>query len=240
MNRDAFYKALRPYLGAFDQNQVDGFERILDEAERRRTPLFDLAYMLPTAWWETGKTMQPVREAFYLGSKAEAWRKRNLRYYPFYGRGLVQLTWDYNYKKASDKLGVDFVKNPDRVMEWQYAVPILFDGMEAGWFTAKKLDDYIDDIDEDDAEDLREFVNARRIINGTDKASTIGSLALRFEQALKASDYGAPPDVPVPEPIPVEPKPTNTGAAVGAGVVVAGAVAATFWERIWAFISNLF
>ena len=67
-----------------------------------------------------------------------------------------------------------------------YSVKIIFDGMENGWFTTKKLDDYIDDIDEPDSEDLREFSNARRIVNGTDKASTIGKLALSFEKAIKA------------------------------------------------------
>src|SRR5690606_34382592 len=91
MNRKAFYDALRPTLGALTQANVVGFERYLDEALRRSTALHDLAYILATGWWETGKTMQPVREAYWLD---EDWRRRNLRYYPFYGRGDVQLTWE--------------------------------------------------------------------------------------------------------------------------------------------------
>lgn len=55
-----------------------------------------IAYVLATVEWETAKTFKPVREAFWL---SEAWRKKNLRYYPFYGRGYVQLTWEKNYKK---------------------------------------------------------------------------------------------------------------------------------------------
>lgn len=56
----------------------------------------------------------------------------------------------------------------------------------------------------------------------------------------KPSAEPVPPPPDVPAPAPVESKTTNTGAAVGAGVVVVAATAATFWDRIWAFISNLF
>jgi len=216
IDRKAFFDGVRRELGPLNQDQVNGFNAVLAEFERRESTspdwsIFDLSYMLATAWWETGRTMQPVREAFYVGdfAKAEAWRKRNLRYYPFYGRGLVQLTWDFNYRKASQKLGIDFVKNPDRVMEMPIAVAIMFDGMAEGWFTAKALDDYIDDIDESDAEDLREYTNARRIINGTDKAAAIGAIAIKFERVLLRSARGAPwkvqalkPDLPVSTPAP--------------------------------------
>lgn len=188
MNRAAFYAGVRQAYGALQPSQVAGFELILDEAERRRTPLDRLAYILATPYWETGRTMQPVKEANWI-KNAEVWRKANLRYWPYYGRGYVQLTWDFNYKKASAVFGVDFLKNPDLVMDTKYAVPILFTGMEQGWFTGKKLADYMDGIDENDVEDLREFTAARRIINGTDKAAVIGQIALNFEKALRASGY---------------------------------------------------
>jgi putative chitinase len=96
----------------------------------------------------------------------------------------------------------------------------MFLGMEQGFYTGKSLDDYIDDIDESDDEDLREFANARRIVNGTDKQVTIGKLALRFERALKAGKYDAnaapqkpaqpdivppPPDIPKPDETPSQP-----------------------------------
>jgi predicted chitinase len=188
MNPTAFFAVVRSAFG-LTTPQVEGFNLILAEGARRKTPLDRLAYMLATTYWETGHTMQPVREANWV-KNAEAWRKANLRYWPFYGRGYVQLTWDYNYRKASQALGVDFVKNPDAVMDTKYAVPILFIGMEQGWFTGKKLADYMDGIDENDVEDLREFTNARRIINGTDKAAQIGQLGLTFEKALRSAGYG--------------------------------------------------
>jgi hypothetical protein len=81
MQRKEFYDTVRTRLGALSQDAVDGFELVLDEAEKRKTATNDLAYILATAWWETARTMQPVREAFFISSdfnKAEAWRKKTL------------------------------------------------------------------------------------------------------------------------------------------------------------------
>lgn len=217
MDRKAFYDALRPTLGALTQANVVGFELVLDEAGRRRTPLHDLAYILGTAWWESGKTMQPVREAYWL---SEAWREKHLRYHPYYGRGLVQLTWLENYRKVGKFYGIDLVTNPDMAMEPALSARILFDGMEQGWFTSKSLDHYIDDLDEADDEDLREFIAARRIVNGTDKAAEIGKLGLLFEKALKAGGYplvATPPDF---EPPPDLPEPAETKPKVNAGAII--------------------
>lgn len=55
----------------------------------------------------------------------------------------------------------------------------------------------------------------------------------------KPSPIPPPPDIEPPPPR--EPVPTqNKDLAIGAGAVVVAATAATFWDRIWAFISNLF
>lgn len=212
MNRKVFYSNLRPRLGALTQANVDGFEAALNFALSQRTPLHFLAYILATFWWETGKTMQPVKEAYWL---SEAWRKKNLRYFPFYGRGHVQFTWEVNYRKATEVWNrlyrgsgpvVDFVKNPDLLLQTKYSIPLSFHGMLEGWFTGKSLSDYIDNIDEYDKEDLREFTNARRVVNGVDKQVEIGKLALAFEAALKAAGYDPTGSVPlVPEPGPTVP-----------------------------------
>lgn len=183
VNRDRFYRTLRAQVGSLTQQQVDGINAVLDEWEARGwTNVNQLAYMLATAWWETNKTMAPVREAYWM---SEDWRRRNLRYWPYYGRGLVQLTWPFNYQKAGEVYGVNLLDNPDLALDPDLAVRIMFDGMEQGWFTGKSLDDYIDEIDEPDSEDLREYKEARRIINGTDKAATIADLALKFERSLR-------------------------------------------------------
>ena len=125
------------------------------------------AYVLATVEHETAGTWEPVREAYW---KTEEWRKQNFRYFPFYGRGYVQLTWEANYKKYSEIVGVDLVAEPDLVMEPELSCFILVHGFVNGTFTGKKITDYIDARKVD-------FFRARRCINGMDKASRIARLA---------------------------------------------------------------
>src|SRR5690554_4483420 len=140
----------------------------------------EAAYVLATTEWETNRTFEPVKEAYWL---SENWRKSNLRYYPWYGRGFVQLTWETNYIKAGQKLGLDLTTNPDRVMDPSVAAQILVRGMKEGWFTGKKLSDYID-LQRSD------FYNARRIVNGLDKAKEIEALAKKYNKELLKAGYG--------------------------------------------------
>lgn len=140
------------------------------------------AYILATVDWETNHTFKPVKEGYWL-KNAERWRKRNLRYWPWYGRGFVQLTWERNYVRAGKEIGVDLITNPDLAMVPANAVKILVVGMVEGWFTGKKLSDYI-------TLKISRFTPARRIINGTDKASTIAKLARKYDKELRAAGYG--------------------------------------------------
>jgi hypothetical protein len=133
-----------------------------------------IAYVLATVQWETAQTFRPVREAFWL---SEDWRRRNLRYHPYYGRGFVQITWKNNYEKYSKLLGVDLVSNPDLAMEPRIALFILVHGFKTGTFTGRKIADYINRGQTD-------FVNARRCINGRDHADDIARLAEKFLRAL--------------------------------------------------------
>ena len=183
MNSKVFFDRVRASVfgGKLSAAQVEGLNLIIAEGNRRRINNEYLAYILATTAWETAYTMQPVTE---YGSQAYL---RGKRYWPYIGRGYVQLTWKENYAKAGRLIGVDLVANPDLAKRPDIAVRILFDGMILGWFTGKKLSDYLDGVDESDAEDLREFSNARRIINGTDKQVEIGKIALKFEAALRAS-----------------------------------------------------
>ncbi len=126
-----------------------------------------IAYVLATVEWETARTFKPVREAFWLN---EDWRKKNFRYYPYYGRGFVQLTWERNYLKYSQILGVDLVKKPDLAMDKNIALFILVHGFKTGAFTGRKITDYINPY-------LTDYKSARRCINGTDRANEIAKLA---------------------------------------------------------------
>lgn len=135
------------------------------------------AYVLATAYWETARTMKPVRE--YGGEKY----LRSKPYYPYVGMGYVQLTWRANYEKASKKLGVDFVQHPKKLLEPKWAAPILVLGMKEGWFTGKKLSDYI-------TLQRSNFVDARRIVNGTDRAYEIADFAQQYDKDLIDVGYG--------------------------------------------------
>lgn len=135
-----------------------------------------IAYGLATTDWETAHTFKPVREAFW---ETEAWRKENLRYFPYYGRGYVQLTWKRDYSIYGDILGLDLVTDPDLALRPDVALFVLGHGMKTGAFTGRGLGHYVNATETD-------FINARRVINGTNKASEIAALAVGFLKQLKA------------------------------------------------------
>lgn len=128
------------------------------------------AYIIATAYWETNRTFEAVKEAYWL---SEEWRRNNLRYYPYYGRGIVQTTWKYNYQRYSDILKIDLVNNPDKALDPDISLFILTHGFKYGVFTGRKLEDYVNSNKTD-------FLNARRCINGTDKAKEIADIANDF------------------------------------------------------------
>jgi predicted chitinase len=133
-----------------------------------------IAYVLATVEWETAQTFKPVREAFWL---SEDWRRQNLGYYPYYGRGYVQLTWKTNYAKYGQILGIDLVNDPDLAMDANTALFVLVHGFKIGTFTGRKITEFINEHQTD-------FVNARRCINGRDRAHDIAQLAERYLKTL--------------------------------------------------------
>ena len=142
---------------------------IKDECARQGVINADqIKYVIATAQWETNHQCYPVKEAYWL---SEDWRKKHLRYYPYYGRGFVQLTWQSNYAKFGKLLGVDLVNEPDLALEPLNALRILVIGMRDGLFTGLSLKECMyDDWNMD-------FEKARAIINGTDKREVLASMA---------------------------------------------------------------
>jgi predicted chitinase len=120
---------------------------------------------MATIQHETAATYKPIAE--YGGARQ--------RYAPYFGRGYVQLTWKYNYEKYGTMLHQDFVNHPDLVMQPDVSLFIIVNGMRDGVFTGKKLSDYIYGSHVD-------FVNARRIINGLDRADLIAGYAKQWQQ----------------------------------------------------------
>ncbi|KAG5183312.1 lysozyme-like domain-containing protein [Tribonema minus] len=197
---EAFFAHARTLLGSLKQTQVTGINAILDAWDRYGDGnLHRAAYVLATPIVETGGRYEAIYEqgAKTYFNKYEPGTKLGKRLgntkigdgYRYRGRGLVQITGRANYAKVGREFGIDLVGNPDLAVDLALAARILVVGTLKGWFTGKGLSDYIDDIDESDDLDLAEFVQARRTVNGQDKAQTIGKQALAFEAALKAGGY---------------------------------------------------
>lgn len=172
MNRAYFFNRIRQAVfgGKLTQSQVEGLTKILDYRDKvwPKMPDEELAYLLATVTHETGHKMQPVREAGgekYLRTK---------NYYPWVGEGLVQVTWEVNAKKFG-------AKKPGDLMTWPIALRAAFEGMIKGMFTGKKLADYI-------GGGRCDYVNARRIINGTDRAKLVAHYARAFRDAFNQSN----------------------------------------------------
>lgn len=205
----AFFSHIREKLfsGGLEQTQVDGINALVLAGVQNSLTVQQHAYVLATAYHETAKTMRPVREyGRGEGRKYGTWRTNSygVKYclkngsgnavytqeecpHLFYGRGHVQLTWYDNYQRATRELNqnlpenehIDLVAQPSLALNNDISAKIIVLGMKQGWFTGKKLSDYINDHRTD-------FVSARRIVNGTDKADQIARYARIFETALNA------------------------------------------------------
>ncbi len=216
MDRAQFFQALRadgPFGAHLSQGQVAGIEVLL--TAMARLPISYTAYLLATACHETAHTMRPVRETLAdtddqaIARLEHAWAKGDLPWVrspywrrdadgkAWFGRGYVQLTHKENYQKAGAMIGADLASDPDRALDPDLAARILVDGCETGLFTradgkpGHKLSDYLPG----------DYVGARRIVNGSDRAQTVAGHALAFEAALAAGGYGpvqagTPPEAP--------------------------------------------
>lgn len=159
--------------------RVGDTQLIIDTCKQYGLLRNQTAYVLATAFWETNRTMKPVVEAYWL---SEDWRKKNLRYYPWHGRGYVQLTWEYNYIRAAKEVDQPLDKDPSLALDPAIAARILVAGSMNGWFTGRKLRDFVNSNHSD-------FVGARRVINGTDKARAIAAIAQDYDDDLKTEGF---------------------------------------------------
>ncbi|MDB5248647.1 MAG: chitinase class family protein [Segetibacter sp.] len=164
--------------------QIQQDSRFTDDDTGRR----QLAYCMATFKWETAHTMKPIDE---FGTD----ERFNRLYGPqtavgkmlgntepgdgarFHGRGYVQLTGRSNYQRAGKLTRVDLLSDPDKAKDPELAYQIAIQGMKDGWFTGRKLSQFIN-------EEKSDFENARTIINGRDKADIIASIARRYHEIL--------------------------------------------------------
>lgn len=224
MNLKPFFDSVRASFGPLAQNQVDGLNALLEATTA--LPLPHRAYVLATAWHETG----PASSSLHMTPRKEIWGPTDAqkRYEgradlgntqpgdgkKFMGRGFVQITGRTNYEKASRLCGVDMIAKPDLALELGHASRIIVDGMSRGCFTGKKMADYAS------------YRDMRRVVNGTDKAELIAGYAEKFETALR--------QIPAEPSEPVQPPP----AAVDETVWIRRADVVTLLEGIIAQIRS--
>jgi hypothetical protein len=161
IDTDFFFSIVRKTLfsGHLSVPQVAGLIAILEGWQRhaaKASPALHegvarnrLAYIFATAYHETARRMQPVRETLAasdaeaiaslerayangrLGSVKTPYWRRDAAGRSWLGRGLVQLTHRKNYAALSALTGIDLVEDPARAMVMETAVTILIEGMEA-------------------------------------------------------------------------------------------------------------
>lgn len=210
INRKKLFDTVRPSLfgGVMNATQVSGIDRILDEWEKEgMTDTRWLAYMLATPYLETGGKMVPISENlnyswqglrktfpkyFQTDAIAKAYEHQpekiaNRAYanrmgngneasgdgWRYRGRGLPMITGKDNY----ERFGID--KEPDKALDDVTAIKIMYIGMINGLFTGKKLSDYFHG-------ETCDWIGARRIINGQDRANDIAGYAKKFYAGLAA------------------------------------------------------
>jgi len=177
-DRDIFFKDFELRTGLTPKPPVKaGLTVLLDDVENDEgfTQIRDVAYVLATIRWETGQAFQPVKEKRASRDK-NPWQNN----YQTAGEHLAGTS----FKLASGSLALKadtLVKQPELVLEPPIAYAIAARGMREGWFTGKKLSDFIRDGKPPD------YVNARKIINGLDQAQAVAAYASAFELVLRAA-----------------------------------------------------
>lgn len=141
------------------------------------------AYLMATSKHETAGTFLPIEERGSESYLSKYWTNLRLRKWlknqlasdavKYKGRGFVQITGRGHYTTASKMVGKDLVTYPDLAEEWDIAYEILVVFCLKGMFTGVGLGRYINNKE-------RDFINARRVINGTDKAELIAGYAEEY------------------------------------------------------------
>ncbi|HEV7269815.1 peptidoglycan-binding protein [Pseudoxanthomonas sp.] len=150
-------------------------ERVTDERQ--------IAYVLATAQHESqnftsleeNHGRKQAAKIGYRGGERDGYASGE----EYFGRGYAHLTHWGNYRDLGQALGRgdELAREPALAASPELASRILVVGMRDGLFTGRGLDDYIEGQRVD-------YLNARRIVNGTDQAANIAALARDWEPAI--------------------------------------------------------
>lgn len=158
-------------------------QQLIDRLKSENLLPAQKAYLLATCRHETAGTFKPIQERGSDSYLSKYWTNTKLRKWlgnildsdavKYKGRGFVQITGRGHYKTASLAVGVDLITKPELACDWEIAYKIMIHFTTTGKFTGVKLSNYINAKETD-------FFNARRVINGTDKAALIEGYAKEY------------------------------------------------------------
>jgi hypothetical protein len=195
VDAESFLASYRGKFGGLRPEAEAGLRAILASISQDKA-LSDMrwaAYMLATVKHECADTWRPIEEygkgrGRPYGEPKEVKDAAGKVYTnAYYGRGYVQITWDYNYRKLGEGIGLgdELLYYPEKALEPAVAYSIMSFGMRNGVFTARRLSQFINATGCD-------YYDAREIINGHDKADLIKGYAEALEAMLKTSAKVAP------------------------------------------------
>jgi len=184
----AWFAEYRNQFGSLSQGQVDGINFIIPNMEKDTEAAYtnvtvferQMAYLWATMKLEVANTYKPITE---YGTQYCANYDGGCTYK---GRGYVQLTHKYNYRNMTPHvnrilgLNIDLVANPTLALDPDIAYTVMSYGSFNGVFTGKAIGDYINANGTD-------YYNARRVINGTNKASLVAGYAAKFQKVMEAA-----------------------------------------------------
>lgn len=115
---------------------------------------------------------QGGKQNYCLGQQMD---KRGL---PYFGRGIIQLTWYDNYKKYGDLIGINLVDNPEKafIPENSYNIAVTYMNLKRG-DSNKSTFDWVDEGN---------LTGARKSVNGgTKKLDEVNKEYQRWVEILK-------------------------------------------------------
>ena len=198
--------AARLHGGRLSAAAREGYLALLDAAARREGQLTkaSLAYVLATAYHETGGRLQPVEENLnysaagllrtfpnrFTAAQAARYARQpqqiaNRAYANRLGNGDEASGDGWRYRgrglvQITGRLNYrtfGLEEHPELALDPAPAVEILFTGMIEGRFSGRKLSEFFN-------ERHRDWQGARQIVNGSDRADDIAGYARVFFDAL--------------------------------------------------------
>jgi hypothetical protein len=193
IDRAGFFRRYAETYGSITPQQRSGLNTLLYYIERDKD-MADVrwaAYLLATAKHHTLDQWIPIEEpgkgqGRIYGNSVTVRDSAGRQYtHVYYGRGYIDLTWDYNYRNVGRALGIPLLYEPDLALEPQISYNILSFALRNGTITGAELASYISRTSCD-------YVKARRTINGLDQAEKIAADAAALERILRETSTVSP------------------------------------------------